>query len=103
MKPNSQEKLNCSGDDERADHAEQRARQQRRPPAASDKPLNRLVSKYSPSGVGTIWERSLISLAPPGWLQVSAPAFGLRFSSSADASGGTSAAVAFWLRCKARR
>src|SRR5437763_17144625 len=73
MKPNNHEKLNCSGDVTAP--IKQSKSPTTAPPASSkDKPLKRLVSKYSPSGAGTICERSLISFAPPDLVQVWSPA-----------------------------
>ncbi len=53
MKPKSQEKLNCKGE-VNAPIRQSKSPTTAPPARSKDKPLNRLVSKYSPSGAGTI-------------------------------------------------
>src|SRR5207244_2156047 len=68
-KAKSHEKLSCRGDK----LAPTTLKAMPSTPRSKDNPAKRLRSKYSPSGVGTTWERSLISLRPPVLLQVSFP------------------------------
>src|SRR2546430_16258637 len=68
---NSQEKLNCFGSS--AAPAPQSASATNATTLRiTDNPAKRPLSKYSPSGVGALCNRSLISLAPPVSLPASA-------------------------------
>src|SRR5437588_10390583 len=66
---NSQEKLNCFGSIA-APAPQSASPTNATTPRMTDNPAKRPVSKYSPSGVGALCNRSLISLAPPVWQAV---------------------------------
>src|SRR5256885_16609845 len=66
---NSQEKLNCFGSSA-APAPQSASATNATTPRITDNPAKRPLSKYSPSGVGALCNRSLISLAPPVWRAV---------------------------------
>src|SRR5437588_12632425 len=77
----SQEKLNCLGSS--AAPAPQSASATNATTLRiTDNPAKRPLSKYSPSGVGALCNRSLISLAPPVWRAVYSHPLLLRRASS---------------------